>query len=310
MRTAEPVVVERAHPLEPDMSQAAHPYMPLSPCDAECLPGADEVPTVGHLRQVVRFTVAVTVLCGGVLIAVSLPVVRGAVRRQVLRSWYGALLRAFGITLRVRGDRDFGGLDVGGVLLASNHNSWLDVVALSAVQPVRFLAKREIRTWPMIGMLAASAGTVFVDRERLTELPTAVDTMAEVLRDGGKINVFPEGTTWCGRAGGRWRPAAFQAALDAGAPVLPVSLRYTQRRYGLSAGASFVGEQTLWDTLCRTLALRGLIIEVDIRPLIHPGPGQTRRTLAAAAQESVTSLPDLTDEQVMPRPRRRSTRAA
>lgn len=307
---AEPVAVVREHPLEPDMSTAQHPYMPMSPCGAECLPEPGAVPTVGYLRRVVRCTVAATVLCGGVLLAASLPVLRGGLRRRMIRSWFGALLRAFGITLRVRGDVSLGDSADGGVLLASTHISWLDVVALNAVQPVRCLAKREIRTWPVIGMLAASAGTVFVDRERLTQLPATVDTMAAVLRDGGKLNVFPEGTTWCGVAGGRWRPAAFQAALDAGAAVLPVSVRYRQRGHGLSAGPSFVGEQTLLDTLGRTLALRGLVIEVDVRPLIRPAPGQTRRTLAAAAQESVAALPDLAAEPVVPRQRKRADRAA
>lgn len=289
------------HPLLADTTDAEHPWMPLSPCGTSCLPSSGEVPTVGFARLAARFTAAICVLAGGIGLALCLPVVRGAARRRAVRRWFSVLLRAFGVTLRVHGAEEFAALR-GGVLFVSNHNSWLDVVALNAVEPVRCLAKREIRTWPVIGQLASSAGTVFVDRERLTQLPLTVARLAEVLRDGGKVNVFPEGTTWCGRAGGLWRPAAFQAAIDAGVPTVPVGLRYWQRDHGPSAGASFVGDQTLWDTLCRTLALRGLVVEVDVRPVLAADSGRTRRQLAAAAQQSVTNSTGPTAAAPVPRP--------
>lgn len=274
------------HPQQADMSNARHPWMPLSPCGSECLPTPGSVPTVAVARRVSRFLVAVGVLLAGIGLALCLPLLPGVLRRRALSGWFAALLRAFGITLQVTGDREF--TDVrGGALFVSNHVSWLDVVALNAVRPVRFLAKREIRTWPIVGQLAHSAGTVFVNRERLSELPKTVDRLAEVLRAGGQINVFPEGTTWCGQANGRWRPAAFQAAIDAAVPVVPVALRYRQP-HGPSTAVAFVGEMTLWDTLCRTLALRGLVIEVDIAAVLSSDSVRTRRELAAAAERAVT----------------------
>src|SRR4029079_10304453 len=94
-------------------------------------------------------------------------------------------------------------------------------------QPAAHLvAKHEVRDWPIIGRLATTLGTVFVDRTRPKTLPDTVARVAEHLADGAVVAVFPEGTTWCGRAGGRFRPAMFQAAIAAGAPVVPVRLAF------------------------------------------------------------------------------------
>lgn len=284
---------EPEHPRTADMSAARHPWMPLSPCGSDCLPAAGAVPTVGWGRRVVRGLAASAVMVGGVSLALCLPMLPAAARTRATRRWFRLLLRSFGIELRVPGEDDLGNHDLGvagrGALVAANHVSWLDVVALNAVCPVRFLAKREIRSWPIVGRLAASGGTVFVDRERLTELPRTVDTLSEVLRGGGQITVFPEGTTWCGTVGGRWRPAAFQAAIDAEVPVVPVALRYGQLDLGPSTAVAFVGEMTLVNTLCRTLALRGLVIEVDVRPVLS-SHGRTRRDLADAAAAAATAV--------------------
>ncbi len=74
--------------------------------------------------------------------------------------------------------------------------------------------------------MAGLVGTVYIDRDRLSALPGAVSTIADELRAGSVIGTFPEGTTWCGTASGPFRPAVFQAALDAGARMQPVAVRF------------------------------------------------------------------------------------
>ncbi|MDK0523634.1 lysophospholipid acyltransferase family protein [Streptomyces sp. ML-6] len=126
--------------------------------------------------------------------------------------------------------------DPPGTLVVANHISWLDVPLVAAVFPGRMLAKREIRDWPLLGPLAALGGTLFVERDRLRALPTTVRDIAAALRGGSCVVVFPEGTTWCGHGpGGRFSPAAFQAAIDAGATVRPVRIAYRAAPAG-SAG--------------------------------------------------------------------------
>jgi 1-acyl-sn-glycerol-3-phosphate acyltransferase len=203
-------------------------------------------------------------------------------RAGLLRLFARALLGALGVRHDLRGR-----LPRQGALIVANHVSWLDVLALIAYAPVRLLAKREVRSWPVIGALAAAAGTVFIDRLRPRALPGTVADVTASLRTGGVVAVFPEGTTWCGRTGGRFRPAIFQAAIDAGVPVAPVTLRF-----GLAGGprttvAAFIGEDTLLASLRRVVATRGLRIEVQAHPALHPVPGASRRVLARAAQSVI-----------------------
>ncbi|MFF4096736.1 lysophospholipid acyltransferase family protein [Streptomyces sp. NPDC001834] len=87
-------------------------------------------------------------------------------------------------------------------------------------------AKREMGDWPLLGPLAAAGGTLFVDRDRLRALPGTVHEIAAALRGGARVVAYPEGTTWCGRGGGRFGPAVFQAAIDAHAEIRPVRVSY------------------------------------------------------------------------------------
>jgi 1-acyl-sn-glycerol-3-phosphate acyltransferase len=158
----------------------------------------------------------VLTLGGGVGLAAVVPFVHGRTRAVLVRSWVRALIRAAGAQLVVRGPRPFS-VDGRGTLVTANHVSWLDIPAMLAVEPLTMVAKTEVRAWPVIGLLAARGGTIFIDRGRLKRLRATVDDMATSLRRGDSVMVFPEGTTWCGRTQGRFRRAPFQAAVDAGA---------------------------------------------------------------------------------------------
>lgn len=264
---------------------AAHPWMPVSPCDDGCLPAPGTAPQVGRLRTGARLLAAAGMACVGTGLALTLPLLRTETRDRIVRAWFRCLVRAFGARLVVRGE-DRLGQEGRGVLVVANHVSWLDIVALAAVQPLCMLAKKEVRRWPVVGRLAAAVGTLFVDRERLRRLPETVALVAETLRTGATIGVFPEGTTWCGRRSGPYRSAVFQAVLDAGALVRPVALRFLAEGRPTTAVA-FVGEDTLWDSLLRVARLRGLVVEVEVLPVIEPAPGTTRRDLARLADQVV-----------------------
>lgn len=143
------------------------------------------------------------------------------------------------------------------MLVVANHVSWLDVLLVAAVCPGRMLAKHEVSGWPVVGRLARSRGTLFIDRERIRSLPGTVAAIARALRDGETVVAFPEGSTWCGREAGRFRPAVFQAALDAGAPVRPVAIRYRLAGGEPTTVPAFVGDDTLTASLRRVVAARG-----------------------------------------------------
>ncbi|EQD81576.1 1-acyl-sn-glycerol-3-phosphate acyltransferase [Saccharopolyspora erythraea NRRL 2338] len=260
-----------------------HPWMPTSPCGPGCLPQRPS--RVAPPRVALRLGHALCVLVGGIGIAVVISVLPGPARRRLVREWFRALLRAFGVRLVVRGEHG-----AGGGLVVSNHVSWLDVVAMQAVCPMRLLAKTEVRTWPVIGPLAGRAGTLYIDRDRLATLPDAVRTIADALRENAVVGAFPEGTTWCGRSSGRYRPAVFQAAVDAGAVVRPMALRFHTSGGEPTTAAAFVGEATLLESVLAVARLRGLVVELSLLPELDATRITDRRELARLAETAVSGV--------------------
>jgi 1-acyl-sn-glycerol-3-phosphate acyltransferase len=233
--------------------------------------------------RVLRAVGCVAVLVTGIALT---PVVRGlgARRRERLtRIWSRTLLRSLGVRVRIVGGD--GGHD-GAALVVSNHVSWIDIPLIATVRPSRMLAKTEVGRWPVLGPVAAWGGTIFLDRDRLRALPGTVAEIASVLRGGGRVVVFPEGSTWCGRAAGRFRPALFQAAIDSGAPVQPMTITYRLADGRATTTPAFVGEDGLVSSLGRVIAMRGLEAEIVLRPVIRTDEGLDRRALALAARDA------------------------
>ncbi|WP_274562191.1 lysophospholipid acyltransferase family protein [Streptomyces spiramyceticus] len=212
-----------------------------------------------------------------------------------LRAQARGMLDGLGVRLETgtgTGTREGAGAGVGagplsvngsGTLVAANHISWLDVVALLAVEPVLPLAKWEVARWPVIGTLARRVGAPFIDRERMRQLPYAVADLTATLRSGRSVLVFPQATTWCSAPGGRFRRATFQAAADAGAPVRPVTVGYYQSG-APSTVAAFLGDEDFTTSLRRVASARDLTVRVTAHPALW---GSSRRQLAAGARAAV-----------------------
>ncbi|WFE31930.1 lysophospholipid acyltransferase family protein [Micromonospora sp. WMMD975] len=264
-------------------------WRPASGCGPTCLPPR-VAPDVSLPHRAGRLLGVLGMLLIGAGMAALLPVLPAADRRVALRGWARGTLRALGVRLVVRGRPPRRR-----ALLVANHVSWLDVLAVLAVSPARMLAKREVRAWPVVGVLAAAAGTVFVDRSRPRDLPATVARVADTLRAGHPVAVFPEGTTWCGaatdcRPARGFRPAIFEAAVTVGAPVVPLSVGY---RYAgdPSTLPAFLGEETLWASVRRVLAARDLTAAVTVAAALHPAAGADRRLLARAAEAAIHRAP-------------------
>ncbi|WP_052372733.1 lysophospholipid acyltransferase family protein [Amycolatopsis taiwanensis] len=264
----------------------SHAWMPVSPCGDGCLTvGA---PTVSPPRRALRVIAACAVLLFAFATLPVLVVLRGGARNTLLGLVFRGVLRAFGVRLVVHGGRGFADAEPGrGALVVSNHISWLDIVAVNAVRPMRALAKREIADWPVLGGLVARGGSIFLDRARLSTLPATMAELATALRGGALVNVTPEGTTWCGLATGRFAPAAFQAAIDGGVPVRPIALRYRLADGRETTQPAFIGADSLIDSVRRVIRLHGLVLQMYICPEIAPGRAMDRRELAALAQAAI-----------------------
>ncbi|HEX6870086.1 MAG TPA: 1-acyl-sn-glycerol-3-phosphate acyltransferase [Micromonosporaceae bacterium] len=258
-------------------------WLPRSWCGTACLPPA-RGGVVAAIRSAGRLAAVVLVLLATALLTPVVALV-GPVRWPTVRLLARALLAVLGVRTRLRGR-----LRRPAALVVANHVSWLDILVLLAHQPACLVAKHQVRDWPLVGRLAAAIGTVFIDRTRPRTLPGAVARAAAVLRAGQSVAVFPEATTWCGRAVGRFRAAMFQAAIDARVPVVPVSLRYRSLDGETTAVAAFLGEDTIFASVLRIARVPGLLVAVDVHPALHPGPGATRAGLARAAKAMVYGL--------------------
>ncbi|MBB1155203.1 MULTISPECIES: lysophospholipid acyltransferase family protein [Amycolatopsis] len=280
----------------------SHAWMPTSPCGDGCL--TEGAPTVGLPRRILRFTAAGSVVFAALLIAPALLVIRGRGRERLVRRIFRAVLRAFGVRMSVVGGADFLAAPAGrGALVVNNHISWLDIIAVNALRPMRALAKIEIASWPILGTLVRRGGSIFLDRNRLRALPDTMSELADSLRAGALVNVTPEGTTWCGLASGHFTTATFQAAIDGGVPVRPIALRYRLADGRETSQPAFIGPESLIASLRRVAALRGLVLEVHVCPEIAPGRADDRRSLAALAEASIHSA--LGTVRIPPQRRRR-----
>ncbi|MFR9752059.1 lysophospholipid acyltransferase family protein [Nocardia sp. 004] len=278
----------------PPASGTAHAWMPSSPCGTGCLDTIDEV---GPGRVAVRLVGVAGLLLSFPVAQVVTP--RGR-RESMQRGYARLLLGCLGMRLRIvdnRGEATGRGVvdavpaparysaPGSGTLVVAGHIGWTDIIALAAVQPLGFVARADLVDWPLLGRLAHLMRVIPIERERLRALPDVVSVTAARLAAGERIGIFPEGTTWCGRASGRMRPALFQAAVDAGSAVQPVRLRYLDRYGAPCTVAGFVGADTFVSSARRVLRSRGLLAEVVLEPVLQPG--SDRRELAHRCAEAV-----------------------
>lgn len=262
----------------------AHAWMPSSPCGDGCLP--KNPPTVRRIVLILRIAAAIAafaLLPLLVVLGVPFPRVRHALTRLGARM----LLLAIGIDLTVldaRSERERS-RTAGGALHVSGHISWTDVVVLTAVRPSTFVARADLVDWPLLGRLARAMKVLPIDRARLRELPAVVDQVADRIRAGASVVVFPEATTWCGLAYGSLRPALLQAAIDSETWVQPIRLRYLDRHGEPTTATCFVGDETIGASIGRIFRLAGLRAEVEFTA--PEAPGGDRHDLARRCEVAI-----------------------
>ncbi len=188
---------------------------------------------------------------GWLTIAFLFPRWPQARREAKVQDWARHMLHILDIPLQVQGRTPA----QGPLLLVANHMSWLDILVLHAARHCRFVSKSDVKHWPLIGTLATGAGTLYIEREKRRDAMRVVHHMAESLKAGDTVAVFPEGTTGDGNVLLPFHGNLIQAAISAQAPVQPVALRFVDRATGAdSAGPLYLGDDTLVASLWRTLA--------------------------------------------------------
>jgi lyso-ornithine lipid O-acyltransferase len=245
-----------------------------------------------HPRSIRRGLLVAAHLGSGAIVALYIALLGRFGRRPawiaaVTRRWHRRLCAILGIRIRVRGRLD------PGCLLIGNHISWLDIPLVGGQGEIGFLSKAEVRHWPLIGWLADTAGTQFIERgaNRVAEI-------SEVLRrrvhEGHTLMIFPEGTTSNGTSVLRFHPRLFALAQETGLRIQPVALAY--RRDGHRAPdavAPFVDDDTLVAHLLRVIRHPGLVAEIHFLPPLPSGAGVPRRMLAEHTRRAILHALDI-----------------
>ena len=205
--------------------------------------------------------------------------------------YHRAVARILGLDIRVIGTR----AEARSILFVVNHSSWLDIVVLSAVLPGRFVAKQEVATWPVVGVLAKLQRSLFVARQR-RDAGRHRDELVRCLEAGDSLILFPEGTSSDGNGVLAFKSALFAVAEKpvAGAPLLvqPVSLAYT-RLNGMPLGRhlrpffTWYGEMALGSHLWRAVGMGPLTAVVQLHEAVSIADFASRKTLAAHCQNVV-----------------------
>ena len=224
------------------------------------------------------------VLHGLAIVLLRFRALDAAQRHERIQWWSEKTLRLMGIGLQVEGS-----VSPGGVLLAANHVSWLDITVLHAVVPhARFVSKADIQSWPLLSRLADAADTLYLERARKRDALRVVHLLAEALVAGQTIAIFPEGTTSDGQGLLPFHANLFEAAIATSTPVQPVALRFSDARGPVSAAVEFVGATTLVASVWRVACGDGLVAHVMLLPA-RPSAHVNRRALAQTLHDDIAA---------------------
>ena len=205
--------------------------------------------------------------------AVVFPFLKEASRMRYVGYFSSRLLAAMGLVVHSSGR-----MGVGSTLLVANHVSWLDILAINAARPVRFVSKADVRHWPLVGWIVACGGTLFIERERRSDAMRVVHQVAEALRSGSQIAIFPEGTTSDGRGVLPFHASLLQSAVATGVDVQPILMRYSDAQASISESANYVGDTTLAQSMWLIANASDLTVHVSFLP-VAVGPHPDRRVL-------------------------------
>jgi len=209
-------------------------------------------------------------------------------RRRLVRWWSARLVAMLGVHVRVSGrpPRAHGEA----AMIAANHVSWLDIFVVMGVRPARFIAKSEIRDWPVAGWIAERAGTLFIRRERRRDIARINGHVHDAFAEGDCVGLFPEGTTTEGDRLLRFHSSLFEPAIANAATIHPAAIRYAAADGSACRAVAYVGETSFMQSLGLVIRERGVVAHLAFADPVEPRAGLDRRAAARAAHEGVASL--------------------
>jgi 1-acyl-sn-glycerol-3-phosphate acyltransferase len=221
---------------------------------------------------------------GMLRVSLQFPWLDGLGRERAIQRWSRQLTHICGVRIAV--DHSLQAQPVLPALIVCNHVSWLDIFVLNSLQPCRFVAKSDIRSWPLIGWLCANSGTIFIARGKPRETRRIYEGLVHSIHEGERVAFFPEGTTAAQGEVLPFHANLFEAAIEAGVPIQPYAIRYIDADGRLHEAANFIGEMSFVESALAIMQCGGMRAELIRLPAI-PTHAQHRRDLAVQAHQLV-----------------------
>lgn len=211
---------------------------------------------------------------------------RGDERRRARAAWLQRTSRKLLRLLHVRAN--FSGETPANGLLVCNHLSYLDIIVLAARQPLAFVAKKEVRSWPVIGWLAACGGTLFIDREARRDVARVGNEIGAALKSGAVVCIFPEGTSSDGADVLPFRPSLLQPAIENQCAVTPARIRYTLAEGSVADEVCYWRDMTFGPHFVHLAGIPEINAHVACAPQIRKLAD--RKQLAISLRETIRNL--------------------
>jgi 1-acyl-sn-glycerol-3-phosphate acyltransferase len=224
-------------------------------------------------------------LKGCAISALVFPFISRSAQLRIIQRWSRGVLDILHVRLHRQGTIPGDSIPT---VIVSNHVSWLDIWLIHSVNPVRFVAKSDIRSWPVVGWLVERAGTIFIQREKRHDTARTNRLIIDTLIRGERVGMFPEGTTTDGSELKPFHASLFQPAVGAGARIVALALRYPGAQGTPNLDAAYAGDRSLRESLRLILRHRSLRAELIVAGVFDVS-GKTRREIAREAEQLIAS---------------------
>lgn len=230
----------------------------------------------------IKFFLTLCLCCLGIVIAPLVLLTSNNFQRVIIKYWSRAVLASLAIQLDCDSNLEKI-LKHDNFLVIANHVSWLDIVAINALNPVSFVAKSEIKFWPLINFLAMTAKTIFINRKEPSDVKKIVPFLCKQL-NYKSICIFPEGTSTDGFSVELFKSNLFQVAIDANKMILPLAISYYQKNVKTKA-ASYYGDMNLLESIYSVIRNENILVKVKILKMIKPD--KPRKELAKITYQKI-----------------------
>ncbi len=242
--------------------------------------------------RMIRLTRLVTHVVWGILQAVVYPYRSRETRQHMMQNWAAGILKILNIDVQCSGE--IPGRNIKHALFVANHVSWLDICVMMAVSPTQFVAKSEIREWPVIGFLCKRVGTLFIERAKRNDTLRINHEISAVLSMGERVCIFPEAGTSDGTKINHFHASLLQSAINTAAHMYPVAIRYLDCAGNISREAAYLDVSLM-------VSLQNILRQPRIETVLVfsnaiDSAGKNRRELARLAEQAIANTLSLSPQ--------------